>query len=59
MKISRRPVFFALLAVICLALVPATTPEFRWVNFSMAVLAAFWAILLAIEEMAAQRRGRE
>ena len=55
MKIGRRPVFFLVVALICLALAPPTPPEFRWVNYSMAGLAGFWAVMMAIESLT---RGR-
>jgi uncharacterized membrane protein YuzA (DUF378 family) len=48
-------VFFFALTVICLALVPATPPEFRWVNYAMIGLAGFWAVMMAIESLT---RGR-
>ena len=57
MKQGRRPLFFAFTAVVSLALTPAAPPEFRWVNYLMAGLAAFWAILLAIEVLAGRGRG--
>ncbi len=59
MKISRRPLFFGILFLICVALLPVTPSEFHWVNVAAAGLAAFWALLLAIEELAAQRRERD
>ena len=58
MRIGRRPPFFLALCIICLVLVPFTPAEFRWVNVSMGALALFWAILLAIEDIATARRGR-
>jgi hypothetical protein len=44
--------------LVCLALLPASPPEFRWVNLGCAGLAIFWAVLLAVEELAADRRAR-
>ncbi len=58
MTIGGRPLFFAALCVICLVLVPVTPAEFRWVNYVMAGLALFWAILLAIEEISAANAAR-
>ena len=58
MKIGRRPIFFTVLGVICLALVPWTPAEFRWLNIAMALLAAFWAIVLAVEDLAHARADR-
>ena len=55
MTIGRRPLFFAALGVVCLVILPVTPSEFRWLNLSMAGLAAFWAVTLAIEEIAAAR----
>ncbi len=59
MRIGRRPLFFALLALICLTLIPPTPLELRWVCLSMASLALFWSVLLAIEELSGHRsKGR-
>ncbi len=58
MRLGRRSLFFLGTAVVCLALVLPTPAEFRWVNLSMAALALFWAVLLAIEEIAGQRGRR-
>ena len=57
MKQGRRPLFFAVTCVVSLALAPASPSEFRWVNFAMAGLAAFWAILLGLEVIAGRGRG--
>jgi len=57
-RIGRRPLFFLGTAVVCLALLPASPAEFRWVNLGCAGLAIFWAVLLAVEELAADRRAR-
>lgn len=51
MRVGRRPVFFAVLALICVALIPPTPPELRWVCISMGALALFWAVLLGLEEL--------
>ena len=56
MRIGRRPVFFAVVAMVCLVLLPVTPSEFRWVNYAMAGLAAFWAVALAIEDLSHTRR---
>ena len=56
MRIGRRPVFFAIVAIACLALLPPTPTEFRWLNIAMAVLALFWSILLAFEDLSHTRR---
>lgn len=56
MRIGRRALFFFGTALVCVALIPPTPPEFRWVNLSMAGLATFWAILIAIEEILGHRQ---
>jgi hypothetical protein len=62
MKIGRRPVFFAAVAVLCLLLTPVTPGEFRWVDYAMGGLAVFWAVVLGLEDLAtardAERRRR-
>ena len=57
MRIGRRPVFFAIVAFVCVVLVPPTPAEFRWLNVAMALLAGFWAIALALEDLAHIRRN--
>jgi hypothetical protein len=57
-KVGRRPVFFAVLAVIVLSILPFTPSEFRWLNVFMAVLALFWAITLAVEELSGAKDTR-
>jgi hypothetical protein len=57
-RIGRRPLFFLVCALVCIALLPATPAEFRWVNLGCAGLAVFWAVLLAIEDVAGARRGK-
>lgn len=57
MKIGRRPVFFAALCLICLILIPATPEEFWWVNYSMAGLAAFWSVVIGLEDISAGREA--
>jgi hypothetical protein len=54
-KLSRRPWFFALVAVVALLMVPVTPSDYWKVNWLCAGLGAFWAIMLGIEEMSAQR----
>ena len=69
MRIGRRPLFFAALAVICLVMLEPTPAEYRWVNLFAAGLALFWAVMLILEERslvrwspgakdAAERRAR-
>jgi hypothetical protein len=55
--IGRRAAFFAVIAAVSAVLVPATPPEFRWVAWFAAGLAAFWAIALGAEELASGNRG--
>lgn len=50
--------FFALMAVVCVLLVPATPPEFRFVPWAGAALATFWAVLLGLEELTRPRLER-
>ena len=50
-RIGRRALFFGLIALICLALVPAMPNEFRWVAWASAVLAGFWAVMFAVEDL--------
>ena len=50
-RIGRRALFFAVTAIACLALVPATPPEFRWVAWGTAALAGFWALMFSIEDV--------
>ena len=57
MRQGRRPLFFAFTCLVTLLLAPASPPEFRWVNYAMAGLAAMWAILLAAEVIAGRGRG--
>jgi len=57
MRLGRRPLFFALCALIALAMIPVTPSEYWWVNYFAAGLAAFWAVTLGIEDLAAQRRN--
>jgi hypothetical protein len=56
MTLGRRPLFFLVVALVCLVLVPATPAEFRWVNLAMAGLATFWCLMLAGEDLARRRR---
>ena len=56
-RTGRRPLFFALVAVISFALLPANDPEFRWVNLFAGSLAALWAVLLWLEVLASRGRG--
>jgi hypothetical protein len=56
-SVGRRPVFFFVVALVCLALVPAMPAEFRWVDYTMIGIAMFWAVLMAIEALAGRGRG--
>ena len=55
MAIGRRTLFFGLAALICFALVPACPEEFRWLAWLTGGLAAFWAVLLALDEASSLR----
>lgn len=55
--IGRRPLFFLIAALVCVALVPATPPELRWVAWATAGLGAFWGMLLGLEELLGQGRS--
>jgi hypothetical protein len=57
MRTGRRPMFFALTAVICLILAPGAPAEFRWVNYVTAGLAVFWSLMLWIEVLTGRGRG--
>jgi hypothetical protein len=57
--LGRRTLFFAATALVCLLLVPAMPPEFRWVAWFSAGLAAFWAVALALEDLTTPGRPRE
>ena len=48
-RISRRAVFFFVVAVICLLLATVSPSEFRWVNYAMAGLGGFWSVMMAID----------
>jgi hypothetical protein len=51
-RVGRQPVFFFLTALVALALYYPTPEEFRWVPMVCAGLGLFWAVLLAIEDLA-------
>ena len=57
MRLSRRPLFFAAVAVASLLLYEPTPENLRWLNLAMAGLAIFWCILLAVEDLS-RSRGR-
>ena len=59
MRLGRRPVFFLCVGIVCLALLPPTPREYRWLNVAMALLAAFWAVALALEDLAHAREARK
>jgi hypothetical protein len=58
MTVSRRTVFFFILSVVCLLMIPPTPSEFRVLNVAMAGLAFFWTIMLAAEDAALSRERR-
>ena len=49
--VGQRASFFYLIVAVCLLLVWACPPEFRWVAWFCAALAGFWAILLTVENI--------
>ena len=53
--IGRRATFFFCVSLVSMLLVVPCPPEFRWVAWFCAGLAAFWAILLAIDRLVASR----
>jgi intracellular septation protein A len=57
MRISRRAVFFMVVTVMCLLLAPVCPAEFRWVNYAMAGLAAFWALMMTIDGLTSRGPG--
>ena len=57
MRFSRRAVFFFVVAVICLLLAPVSPSEFRWVNYAMAGLGGFWALMMAIDSLTSRGPG--
>ena len=56
MRLGRRPLFFFGVALVFAALIVPTPTDFRFVNLWMGGLALFWAVLLAVEEIAGRRR---
>ena len=56
-RTGRRPLFFAVVAVVCALLAPATPGEYRWVAYSAIGLAVFWSVLLWLEVLAGRGRG--
>ncbi|MBI3647230.1 MAG: hypothetical protein HY240_00470 [Actinobacteria bacterium] len=59
MRLGRRPLFFLGVSITFLALLVPTPEEFRRVNLVMAGLAAFWFVLLAIEEVSGRGGGTD
>ena len=57
MRLSRRAAFFIACVFICLVLAPPSPPEFRWVNYAMAGIAGFWAVVMAIESFRSRGPG--
>jgi hypothetical protein len=50
-------VFFWITTVVCVALVPAMPPEFRWVAWATAALGFFWAVLFSLEDLLGPGNG--
>jgi hypothetical protein len=55
--IGRRARFFFAVSVLSLLLVWPCPPEFRWVAWFCAGLAAFWAILFAADNLSTPASG--
>jgi hypothetical protein len=53
--IGRRAVFFIVSAVVCIALVPVSVPELRWVPEVVAVVYAVLAVLSALDFVSRSR----
>ena len=56
--ISRRALFFLVVAILCALLLPATPAEFRWVPWGAMGLALFWTIVIGLEDLSKFRSGR-
>ena len=56
MRFSRRPMFFAGMSVLGFAMLIVTPSDFHSVNYFCGGLAAFWAVMLGLEEFLAHRR---
>ena len=56
MRFSRRPMFFAGMSVLCFLMILVTPSDFHNVNYVTGSVAAFWAIMLGLEEFLRQRR---
>jgi hypothetical protein len=57
-QIGRRPVFFVVIAFVCLLMVPLTPADLRYVPWVLAGLAAFWAVMLGLDDLFAPVRPR-
>ena len=57
MRIGRRSLFFAALALVCVLLLPPTPAEYRWVDLAAAGLSGFWATMIGIEDLLTARRS--
>ena len=55
---SRRALFFFVVALVCLAIVPVTPAEFRWVPWGAAGLALFWTVVIGLEDLSKSRWAR-
>ncbi len=57
--LSRRALFFLVLAVVSAAMIPVTPAEFRWVAWGAMGLALFWTVAIGLEDvMRSNRRER-
>ena len=55
MRIGRRPVFFAVVAIACLALLPPTPEEFRWVALVVGITYTVLALLSLLDSWSRRR----
>ncbi|HCO04300.1 MAG TPA: hypothetical protein DIT48_13240 [Actinobacteria bacterium] len=54
-RIGRRPMFFFVLVLLSMALYYPTPPDFRWVCWFCAGLAAFWSVTLLLQDLTTPR----
>ena len=57
-QIGRRPVFFLVITAVCLIMVPLTPSDLRFVPWALAALAAFWTVVLGLDDLFAPVRPR-
>jgi hypothetical protein len=52
---GRRALFFLIAAVVCVALVPLSVPDLRWVPIAVSVTYVVLALLAALDEISRAR----